>query len=268
MNSPLRAVVAFFGVVTAYAALAFYFRWPMVEDIWPWSGYDARLSPLSFYFISSIAAAISAPLIWLAVTNRMRAAAGGAFNLILTFSGVSVFMLQGYLAERSNTRLLAGAILFAASVVFTFLIYLRVRKLPFEDRRPLPRPVSISFIIYIIALILVGGALVLKTPNIMPWSLSEEASVVYGWVFLGAACYFIYSLRYPVWENAVGQLLGFLAYDVVLIVPFIREFAVVRPELRINLIIYTTVVVHSGALAVFYCFINPSTRLRRRAARA
>lgn len=63
------------------------------------------------------------------------------------------------------------------------------------------------------------------------------------------------------WVNAAGQLAGFLAYDLVLIVPFLTRLPAVAPHFRLGLIIYTTVVAFSGALAIYYLFINRSTRL-------
>ena len=111
-----------------------------------------------------------------------------------------------------------------------------------------------------ILLTLVGGALVLHKANIFPWPLDPQQSVLYGWIFLGAACYFLYALLKPAWSNAQGQLLGFLAYDLVLIVPFLNHFATVKADLRINLIVYTSVLIYSGSLATYYLFINPATR--------
>jgi hypothetical protein len=44
---------------------------------------------------------------------------------------------------------------------------------------------------------------------------------MFGLVFLGAATYFIYGALDPHWGNAIGQLAGFLAYDLVLLAPFL-----------------------------------------------
>ena len=57
-----------------------------------------------------------------------------------------------------------------------------------------------------------------------------------------------------------GQLLSFLAYDLVLIVPFLSLFKTVQTEYLIGLIVYVTVLNYSGALAVYYLFIHPQTR--------
>jgi hypothetical protein len=52
--------------------------------------------------------------------------------------------------------------------------------------------------------------------------------------------------------------LGFLAYDLVLIIPFLQHFANVRPEMLLSLTIYTAVVSYSGLLL----FVHPPTRLK------
>ena len=54
----------------------------------------------------------------------------------------------------------------------------------------------------------------------------------------------------PGWLNAAGQLAGFLAYNVVLIAPFLMRLPTTAPEQRTGLIIYTAVVTYSGLLAI------------------
>ena len=68
------------------------------------------------------------------------------------------------------------------------------------------------------------------------------------------------ALRSPRWHSARGQLLGFLAYDLILIGPFLAHFNTVNPVHRLSLTIYTLVLVYSGALAVYYLFVNKTTR--------
>jgi hypothetical protein len=80
-------------------------------------------------------------------------------------------------------------------------------------------------------------------------------------MFLGAAMYFAYGLLRPSWLNSAGQLIGFLAYDVVLIVPFLTRLPTTPPEFQAGLIIYTVVVTCSGLLAFYYLFIHKPTRL-------
>ena len=100
----------------------------------------------------------------------------------------------------------------------------------------------------------------MKLP-IFPWALDPKSSVVFGCIFLGDAFYFLYGLFRPRWHNALGQLLSFLAYDLVLIFPFLALFKTVKPEYQLNLIVYVAVLLYSGALAVYYLFINTGTRV-------
>ena len=74
--------------------------------------------------------------------------------------------------------------------------------------------------------------------------------------FPGTAAYFAYGLLRPSWVNSAGQLVGFLAYDVVLIVPFLTRLPTTPAEFRVGLTIYTAVVIYSGLLAIYYLFIH------------
>jgi hypothetical protein len=75
-------------------------------------------------------------------------------------------------------------------------------------------------------------------------------------MFLGAATYFAYGFLRPTWDNAVGQLAGFLAYDIVLIVPFLSRLSAIEDRFRIGLIAYLAVVLYSAALAGWYLLID------------
>ena len=94
-------------------------------------------------------------------------------------------------------------------------------RLPFRDARPVPRPVRISFVAFVVALLSAGSQLVQGSRAVLPWDVTAEAAAVYGWFFIGSAAYFAYGLLRPRWHNAAGQLAGFLAYDLVLIVPLL-----------------------------------------------
>ena len=125
----------------------------------------------------------------------------------------------------------------------------------------MPRLVRWSFVVFIIALLIVSIQLIFQVPNVIPWAITPELSVVIGWMFLGAAAYFVYALLRPSWNNSAGQLAGFLAYDVVLIVPFLQRLPTVAPQSQAGLIVYTAVVVYSGLLAFYYLFISKATRV-------
>jgi hypothetical protein len=133
------------------------------------------------------------------------------------------------------------------------------RRIPLRDSPPTPALVKASFGIFIAALLLAGGALILGR-QIFPWELNADSAVIFGCIFLGDAFYFLYGLFRPRWNNALGQLLSFLAYDLVLILPFLSLFKTVKPEHMLSLVVYVAILVYSGAIAVYYLFINPQTR--------
>jgi hypothetical protein len=139
--------------------------------------------------------------------------------------------------------------------------FLWSRKIPLRESLPTPAFVKVSFGIFVAVLILAGGALLMRV-QIFPWTLNPDSSVIFGCIFLGDAFYFLYGLLRPQWNNACGQLLSFLAYDLVLIVPFIGLFPSVKPGYMVNLIVYTAVLLYSAVVAVYYLFIHPPTRLR------
>ena len=125
----------------------------------------------------------------------------------------------------------------------------------------MPGPVRLSFAAFAVMLIGAGTALVFQA-DIFPWELGDETSVMFGLIYLGAAAYFIWGFLRPAWPNAAGQLIGFLAYDLVLIGPFVDQFSNVSGGQLTSLIVYTAFVVYSGALAVNYLFLDEATRLR------
>lgn len=78
--------------------------------------------------------------------------------------------------------------------------------------------------------------------------------------------YFVAGLTDRRLANAKGQLIAFLAYDLILIVPFIAHFADVLPDHRLNLIVYTSVLVSTGLLATYHLVLDRETRLFSRPA--
>jgi hypothetical protein len=256
MNSPFRAITIIQGVVFTLLTIGLGLRLPWATGIWPFELLETRLG---FIFLTSIAAAVAAPSLWAGITGELRAVPAGAINFTVMFTGMSafLFMENGRAPHPETLRAAIVTTAFAFGSLGAFLMGMRI---PWRDSRPMPGPVRIAFALIAIILILVGGALVLGVPNIFPWPLAPESSVMYGWIFLGASTYFVNGFFEAKWSNAAGQLAGFLAYDLVLIGPFLQHFATVRPDLRINLTIYVAVILISAALAVYYLFVNGSTR--------
>jgi hypothetical protein len=254
MNKIFRWVLVFGGSMAILFAAGFFLQASWATIIWPFR--SARLSNI---FISSILAAIGAPIVWIGLANEARAMLGGALNLLVTNAGFAASVFTFYIRNPQPALLIFGVI---SCLIFVACIGLVIYSLskPFLNTQRLPVLVRISFVIFAATLLLTSIALLARRPNIFPWALSSENSVMYGAIFLGAMWYFLYGIAYPVWSNARGQMIGFLAYDLVLIVPFVIHFQAVQPEMRTSLIIYTIVVSYSGMLAAYYLFIHPATR--------
>lgn len=248
------------GVGALVLATAFLLRLPLTQDIWPWTGPYSRLSPLSSVFLASVYAAFGLPLLWIFLSRHYRAAVPIAIDVIIVITAASIFMFQGHLA-RPNDRLLMTAIAGLFGVALSIGLLLWGQRQPLRDQRRTPRLVRYSFVFFVIALLYAGISLALKVPNIFPWPLTPEASVIYGWSFIAAAAYFAYGVLFPNWSLAVGQLLGFLIYDLVLIVPFLQYLPTVPARFQTSLTVYLIVITYSMLLAGYYLFVNRSTRI-------
>jgi hypothetical protein len=252
----LRYVCVFLGVALLVFAAGYVFQVPWATSTWPWP--DSRLS---YIFVGSIQAAIAAAVIWIALSGEWAALAAGALNMMFMAGGMAIFLFE--LAARDEGGLLW--VYAAWCAVFALLnlgILFWSRRYAIRDPRPTPPLVRISFVGFAAILLVVGVMLLMRAPNVFPWPLDSRSSVMFGWIYIGAACYFLYAVVHPRWHNARAQLWGFLAYDAVLIPPFLAHFADVEPGHVLSLVIYMTVLIYSAALAIYYLFVNRATRSR------
>ena len=256
MNKIVRYSLFFICVVQLLLAVAFFLQLPFAVNLWPFPG----TTPLTFIFISSIFAAAAASTLWAAASENYGALAGIGLDYITILAPVSILSFQ-LGASGGSTQMTGYGIACVFGALFGLALLLWSIRIPMDRTLPLPGIVRWSFVIFIIALLIVSVQMILKVPNVIPWKITPDLSVVIGWMFLGAALYFVYALLRPGWVNAAGQLAGFLAYDVVLIVPFLTRLPTAAPEHRIGLIVYTAVVIYSGLLAVYFLFIHKSTSL-------
>lgn len=259
MDRYFRYVLFALGIVQAIMGVGFALQIATFTQIWP----IPNTSPLSFIFIGSIFFAGAASTLWSLLAGENGSLAGVFLDYIVIFAPLSIFFFQ---IANGNQAITWFGVSLVFDVLFGIVFVWWSLRHPIQDTRPQPLLVRVSFIIFTVALIYVGGSLVLKVPNILPWKVTPEGSVIYGWMFLGAAVFFIYSILRPSWMNSGAALAGFLAYDVVLIAPFINHFGQVNPLLLPNLIIYTIVVVYSGLLAIYYLFVYEKTRINLRQA--
>lgn len=241
------------GLFILALAIGFIFQIPAAISIWPWPD-----GPLSHLFIGSILAAVSVAALWIGGTGEFGALPAGSLNILVIAVSTSIYFFQLASQEGRQNMMFFGIISVFMAIV-SGAAFLWSRRIPLSASSPTPGLVRASFGIFLAALILASGALIFKIP-VFPWALNRDSSVIFGCIFLGDAFYFLYGLLYPRWKNAFGQLLSFLAYDLVLIPPFLLLFKTVQPEYMLNLVVYVGVLIYSGAVAVYYLFINPQTR--------
>jgi hypothetical protein len=233
--------------------VGFFWQMEWATNLWPWPE-----SRLSYIFLASITASIGAASIWTGASEEYGALRSQAINTAAATAGVAITALFGHPSTHGIGTVTLGIVSLGLCAVGV-ATFVAMRNYAIKDRRPMPRLVRISFVGFTIALILVGGSMVLGV-QLFPWPLQPGSLPAYGSIFLGAATYFFYPVVRPSWHNARAQLWGFLAYDVVLIVPFLGHFERVSQALLPNLIVYVIVLVYSGGLAIYYLFLNPLTR--------
>jgi hypothetical protein len=246
----IPATLVLFALVSGFLAQA-----PWATGLWPWP-----TKPLSYIFIASILAAIAVPVLWIALTGEAAAMRAGALDLTVMYGGMFIYVLT-LIGKPHEPRLWPYALAFGLAAAGSAGAFLFARQIPWADPRSMPQPVRLSFGVFAMVLVGAGGALLLHV-SIFPWQLGQETSVMFGLIFLGAATYFICGVLDPHWGNAVGQLAGFLAYDLVLLAPYIERFSTAQGGSLISLIIYVAFLVYSGTLASYYLFASKATRIR------
>jgi hypothetical protein len=251
----LRAALVPAGLILFVFVSGFLAQVPWLTGLWPWT-----VTPLSYVFIASIGAAIAVPILWIALTGEAAAIRAGALDLTVMYGGMLVYVIT-LSGKPGEPQLWPYVMVFGLATAGSAGAFLFTRQVPWTDPRPMPRPVRLSFAAFAVILIGVAVGLVLHA-SIFPWQLEQETSVMFGLVFLGAATYFLYGVLDPHWGNAVGQLAGFLAYDLVLLAPFLERFTTARGGSLVSLIIYIAFLVYSGALASYYLFASNATRIR------
>jgi heme/copper-type cytochrome/quinol oxidase subunit 4 len=250
-----RTAFILLGSVSFILTVGFCLHMPLLTSILP----PAGSFPIHM-FLASITASIGASLLWIGFSGELGAVAGGAIDLAVFYGGLTIVQLLS--ARHASQHLLAGVLLCLVALIVSLGIFLHFRRYPLEDRRLMPLPVRVSFGVFTIVLLLVGSTLLLQVPNVFAWTLDPSSAVLIGCFFLGSACYFLYGLLFPRWHNACGQLWSFLAYDLVLIVPFLFHFGTVRSMQLPSLIVNTIILVYSGTLAIYYLLIKKETRSR------
>jgi hypothetical protein len=253
----MRYVLTLVCAVEVVLAVAFFLQLPFAVSLWPFPG----TTPLTFILLSSFAAAAAASTIWVLASENYGALAGIGLDYVAILAPVSILALQVG-ASTSQPQFTRFGIVCVLTALFGAWLLWWSSSIPIDRTRPMPGFVRFAFVVFIVVLVIVSALLILKVPNVIPWTITPELSILVGWMFFGAAAYFAYGLLRPSWANAAGQLAGFLAYDAVLIMPLLTRLPTAALEHRIGLIVYIAVVVFSAMVAVYYLFIHKPTRSR------
>lgn len=256
LERSLRLGLLAAALLSILLALGYALQLPWAVQTWPWP--EKRMSHI---FIASVFGAMGAAMAWVALSGRLAAAAGGFLHVATMCAGLA--MLLWPLALRDASAVPMGyAVACTALALACLAAFGFVRRLPVLDQRPLPLSLRVWSLLYIAILLPAGSALVAQLPGVMPWPLRPEMSMVCGWVFLSAAWSFAYPLLRPQVEQLRVGLIGFLAYDAVLIGPFIGHLETVRPELLRSLQLYLLALAVTAGVSLYYLFVCRATRWR------
>lgn len=246
------------AVLPALVAAALVFAPSLIEPFWPLPS----TSDQAFIFLGSILAAAAASTAWAAWEGEDVSFGGIGLDTAVIFWPLAIWLLTLDPGKGGGPSLVV-LVAIGAGVFGTWLTW-RTARAPFGDPRPTPRLVLVAFGVFVVVLLLAAGALIGGRPNTLPWSTTREGATLTGLIFLGAASYFVFGLVRRGWSNAGGQLAGFLAYDLVLIPPLVMRAGRIPGYWRDSLWLYLAVLVGSGAVAAWYLFLDPRTRLGRR----
>lgn len=245
------------GLIQLVLAIGFFFQQAWATSLWPVP--DTRLS---YAFIAAILAGGAAPLIWAGLSGELASLAGYGMSFGIMYAGMGISALLFYLRDQ-NPALSWFALVMGLLAVLGGMMFMRTRHLA-KNSQPTPPIVIYAFVAEVLVLAGAGILLILKVPNTLPWNLSPESSVLYGWVFLGLAFYYLYAVLNRQWIHALGPLLGFVVYDLVLFSPLFARFGNLQPEHMLGQVAASIIIIFSAALGVYYLFINPATRLGKR----
>ena len=239
------------AVANCVLAIAFIAQAEWAADLWPFA-----TSRLTNIFIGAILAAIAAPLLLIVATRDYIALRATSLFPVLMLGSLAVYVL----IEDGRAHVLEALVL-ALAAGFGVVVMRVGRTVPLRDERRAPGLVRASYAVFAALLLLAGGLLVAGIDNVMPWPVDSDTATAAGLIFLGAASTYIYGALRPMWSFVATPLLGFLVYDLVLIVPLLDHFSDVLDEQRTSLVIYIAVLVYSGLLAVWFLLVSPRTRL-------
>lgn len=243
MIGTIRTAV-WLGVAALQAVLAFGFvtRAGWATGLWPWA--EGRLS---YLFLGAVLAALAAGGALVVWRQSWRGALPSLIAVAALFAGLGVESARVWLTGEVAAGGLALACL--ATALGAVGLGADVARLPGRRQRlaTLPR---LSCAVFSCALIGTGAALIAGAPHVFPWPLPDQTARMFGLIFLGLSLSYGLTALWGDHASGLVALTGFLVYDLILLPPFVAQFASVAPERLTSLTLYVAVLIYSAALAV------------------
>lgn len=203
------------ALVVAVFSAGLYREAEWATSLLPWP--DVRMT---YIFLASIGASIAAPTAWAAWRNEPGALDAIAFELTVGAPITGAYFL--WLAvDWRDREVAASGIGFLLTGAIAAIVYRHTRTIPIRDPRRLPAVFRGTFAAFCGLLVVLGSLLALQRPNIFPWDIPPQTSTLIGLIFLSAALLFAFIVARPMWAYGEMALAAFLAYDLVLFVPYV-----------------------------------------------
>jgi len=147
--------------------------------------------------------------------------------------------LSGKLASLAGYGISFG-IMYAGMGISALLFYLR-------DRNP-----ALVWFAFVMGVLAVAGGIIFMRTRPIAENRQPTPQIV------------IYAVLNRQWIHALGPLLGFLVYDLVLFSPLFARFGNLQPEHIRGQVAASVIIIFSAALGIYYLFVNSATRLGTR----
>lgn len=171
---------------------------------------------MNVYLFGATLMAYAIPLLWVGITRSYKALAGGGLSLLATFGAIGLYLLRLHIEGLIHI----GEISLAIALLGLWFLIVGI-KIAHSKKDRLPVSTQWLMALMLTIALIQGLFLIVPLPTHFPWMLSNELSVIYGWVLIGASLFFGWTLFEPVWENGYPLLYAILVYDALLIGPFI-----------------------------------------------
>lgn len=218
-------------------ALGFILQLPWVTGVWPWP--EGRLS---WIFLGSVLAAFAAGGAWTGLRQQWR----GALAALISVAAVMGLLALALWSEGVAWPLPLACLCTGIGAV---ALVLDAARQPGRGYRLALWP-RISCAVFAFALVAAAAALLLGAPHVFPWPLEPATARAFAAIFFGLSLAYALSAWWADRDAALVAMLGFLAYDLVLLPPFLGHFANVAAAHLPSLLIYVAVLIYSAVVAL------------------